>query len=1075
MLNSKRLLIAKILMNAILFSQIDMTIDTVYYDSQKSKINLSQQFIIESSLIIQGEKYIIIPEYLNLINGYLIVNDTTSSQQLIIKYEYLTKGLPKTVGAKWKDLAYLDKIILPQGSNKSEKESKLKFGNDRIFSSGSVFRNLSISPLSGSEFSGGLQMQLSGELLDGILVNGVLTDQNIPIEPDGTTQNIEDLDNVYINIVHDNFQLNAGDIIYENKNLNRKLVGIKNSFEINDISGTSVYANSKGTFKYLEFKGRDGDQGPYVLIGDSNSKEIMILSGSERVWVNGKELIRGTNRDYIIDYSIGEITFTPKVIIDFDTDISIEYQYSDNIYKKTFLGGEIKKNFGNNFIGFGIYNEDDQDPYNTISTVIIDSLSTNNKGNIKINTAIKDSAGDYLLYDDTFIYQPDMAVDNYNRYDVTFHYDSNGSYIRKITSLGDIYYEYIPDNERGSLTNFYSPYRFLRSPKKHQFGFVDYRYKLNDKINISGNYSASIFDKNKYSNNNLSIGNSYVFSAEMHSINIGDGVLKLKFKNWDRDLNYRSLSRENDILFTRFWNLDSSINNKINETLFETNFISEGSSESMINISKLNYQNYISSKIDLRHKLLVNTLKDSYIRFLSVEGQNSDFSRSELLLQVNNKLYIPYLSILGEIENSSSQFWKTGIGIKLNSKYKKLKAEINYRDDKYEDINMSNKNNSRDAIASIEYENSNPKGIKKSITIQRRLKRDYHNQKDFNYSLFDIKVGTYSNKKPIRWDFQIRKEETFANQVATIYDSVGIGLGQYRFDQSFNSYIPDPNGEYISYNINTGERFLNTNIISSKNLYMNLYELLPVSNIVLRYNSRQDFQGDNPSISNMLFPSINDTGTVKSILFDRIELFFPLYAKSKLWLERNNILNGLDPRGNEHNYHRILGFELNHNLSQSYMIHNQIKFSSFNMDSQLSILRDRSFSGWWNNIEMRYRYNKSIDIDIGFLLGSNSGNQQGRKFDGRAYGLKLLNKILFKSQARFENEVNYVDVLSYGMNDYLPPESFEGYSIGKSLRTSSRFHYYHNRSTSIIFSLNTLNDSRYDNFITMQGEIRAHF
>ena len=104
MLNSTRLLIVKILINAALFSQIDTTIDTVYYDKQKSKINLSQKFIIESSLIIQGDKHLIIPEYLNSINGYLIVNDTTNSQQLIIKYEYLTNGLPITVAQNGKIL-----------------------------------------------------------------------------------------------------------------------------------------------------------------------------------------------------------------------------------------------------------------------------------------------------------------------------------------------------------------------------------------------------------------------------------------------------------------------------------------------------------------------------------------------------------------------------------------------------------------------------------------------------------------------------------------------------------------------------------------------------------------------------------------------------------------------------------------------------------------------------------------------------------------------------------------------------------------------------------------------------------
>ena len=92
------------------------------------------------------------------------------------------------------------------------------------------------------------------------MVSAVLTDQNIPIQPDGTTKDIEDLDNVHINISNEIFNLNAGDIDYVNGNINRKLVGIQNKFKSNGFTGSSVYANSKGTFKYTEFKGRDGDQ-----------------------------------------------------------------------------------------------------------------------------------------------------------------------------------------------------------------------------------------------------------------------------------------------------------------------------------------------------------------------------------------------------------------------------------------------------------------------------------------------------------------------------------------------------------------------------------------------------------------------------------------------------------------------------------------------------------------------------------------------------------------------------------------------------------------------------------------------
>ena len=39
-----------------------------------------------------------------------------------------------------------------------------------------------------------IQLQLSGEIVRGTMVSAVLTDQNIPIQPDGTTKDIEDLD-----------------------------------------------------------------------------------------------------------------------------------------------------------------------------------------------------------------------------------------------------------------------------------------------------------------------------------------------------------------------------------------------------------------------------------------------------------------------------------------------------------------------------------------------------------------------------------------------------------------------------------------------------------------------------------------------------------------------------------------------------------------------------------------------------------------------------------------------------------------------------------------------------------------
>ena len=269
---------------------------------------------------------------LNDISGELILFDSLENQQLFISYDYLVNGLPIEVGPFWKKLPTLNYKIDKDNIIKNNDDD---FNNDYIhntFSSGSIYRQIRLSPINGSDFTGGLQMQINGKLNDEISISGILTDQDLPFQPEGTTRELEDLDNVYLKIFHDNFSINAGDIIYENQNINRKLVGVNSYFNFQNIEGSSVYAKSKGNFKYVELKGRDGDQGPYQLSGFNGESDIIILAGTEKVWLDGEKLIRGTNYDYIIDYSTAEVIFTPKHIIHFDSDLAFEYEFSTQRY-----------------------------------------------------------------------------------------------------------------------------------------------------------------------------------------------------------------------------------------------------------------------------------------------------------------------------------------------------------------------------------------------------------------------------------------------------------------------------------------------------------------------------------------------------------------------------------------------------------------------------------------------------------------------------------------------------------------------------------------------------------------------
>ena len=49
-----------------------------------------------------------------------------------------------------------------------------------------------------------------------------------------------------------------------------------------------------------------------------------------------------------------------------------------------------------------------------------------------------------------------------------------------------------------------------------------------------------------------------------------------------------------------------------------------------------------------------------------------------------------------------------------------------------------------------------------------------------------------------------------------VYDSIGTGLGNYRYDPVYDSYFEDPNGAFIAYTVPTGIRNPSTHFTSSQ-------------------------------------------------------------------------------------------------------------------------------------------------------------------------------------------------------------------------------------------------------------------
>lgn len=458
-------------------------------------------------------------------------------------------------------------LINLEGLNKSGSISRgVMFGNNQ---------NLSVNS--------NMVLQMAGKIGNSIEILAAISDDNLPIQPDGNTQQLNDFDRVFIQLKRDSTLLTAGDFELKRPNsyfmnFYKRTQGAMLSHNLETKNGLKLSASlavavAKGRSARNTIAGKEGNQGPYRLNGNNAETFIVVIAGTERVYVDGVLMVRGQDNDYVIDYNTAEITFTAKQQITLTSRIVVEFEYSDKNYSRslTFFNQQITgKKIA---VRLNYYNEKDNrnqpflQPLSDQQKQFLASVGRNTSDAYLSNiTEVAFNTGEILYQkmaqpngNEIYQYSTDPTLAKYR---VGFSYmgENKGNYKLSTTALANgKVYEYIAPLG-GVKQGDFEPITLLVTPKQLQLVTVAADYQPRKQTLLSAEVALS--------NNNLNlfapkpIGDKRGMGLRLKGdnqmkLNTDSLVLNMEFNYEFAAKTFTPLERYRTVEFNRDFNLDA--------------------------------------------------------------------------------------------------------------------------------------------------------------------------------------------------------------------------------------------------------------------------------------------------------------------------------------------------------------------------------------------------------------------------------------------------------------------------------------------------------------------------------------
>ncbi len=978
-----------------------------------------------------------------------------------------------------------------------------------IQKSGTLVRGFTVGTNRDFSLNSGLRLQLSGRLSENIEVVAALTDENTPIQPEGNTERLDELDKVFIQIKHPLASGTFGDYQLQKKQgefgfIDRKLQGLLGEFHIKDNNGYIAVASSRGKFTTNNFNGIDGVQGPYILTGANNQRDIIVLAGTEKVYIDGIEMKRGEANDYTIDYSNAQITFTPKRLITSYTRISVDFEYSDRNYSRNFFGTGVDSKLFNDVLGvqFQYMREGDNQDAPIDITIseddkkILASAGDNRNKAAKsgVTLATPDSLGkikglyikiDTLINNEPFSYYRYSPGDPDALYNVSFSFvgDGAGDYTRE--SLGNFLF-------LGKGKGSYLPVIFIPLPELKQTANMVVDLKPADDITLSLEYAGSLWDKNRFSNiddgDNYGYARNIFFKVDPQKIKLGNinlGKAGISYKDRFVQNKFTSLDRINEVEFNRYYNV-SSVEENVDQELREINL-------NLIPIELLNINSmagFLREGNDFSSDRFNNTMQFS---------DNKDFQVNYNLDYVKTKNLSLRSYWLRQSGSGFYQWWKLKPGIeflaenktdKSDEKDSLLESSLKYYElapflelTDLKGLNISAKYSLREdylplngimfdeskSIAQIyELKYSGIKQISSTLDFTYRIKKykeAFKEQGLLNNETILIRSQTKLNLwEPAKGNFYYEVSTQKSAKLEKVFVKVQQGMGNFKYLGDLNNNgVPDENefeptiydGDYIQVTVPTDKLYPVINLKTSTKWRFEFSKMFDKSSIAGKILSplstetlwRIEENSTEPKYSKIYllhFSSFqNENTTISGTNFVQQDAFLFENNPDFSMRFRYSQMKSLNQYngGVERDFNRERSLRINFRMIEEMSNQTDIVNETDNVNAPITSNRQRLITN--NNVTTDFSYRPERNIEVGFRI------KAGRSEDDYPKNPTIIDinsqalrfNLSFTAQGRLNIEIERDELTANTTENVIPFEITEGNQIGKNYFLRINFDY----------------------------------